>query len=696
MKLRASTLERLREKAIIELESTPNEGKYSFFTLEQSLSTEKRELVTCELVTSVELDKALSSINYYKNEKPLVGIDIESTRLEHYLDDSEIIGIGFTIPQYEFKPQPQSFKFYFVKGDDNGLIDVLEKFNPYVRWCLHNAKFDMLWILNHLGVLLQYVEDTMVMYYVLTCGTGKPLGIDKLAQEFLNRFPYTLEEITGKSKKQLNPTVMKSIPLQTLGDYCCEDTYESWLLYFKFRTKLQLSEHYKLWRLYEDIEKYCVHHLIWMEHVGISTDLETLLDIQSDVVIEQEVIMDEAQVYAPKVNLDSPLELSKFLYEELKLPTKGIKKGKLGFYSTDKESLSKNNWHPLTSLLLDYRKLGKLNSSFLKPLPKLQRNGRIHPTFNNCRTYTGRYSCESPNLQQIPNASKSALGKRIRKLYVASKGKAIIRADYSQMELRILTHMSQDKYLIDCYLNNLDMHVVVTELIFDIKYDPTDPLHKKLRTLCKTLNFGLIYGMTALRLYGECLKIGLERSLKWCEEMLDNYWEIFTGVRDWMFGKAYVGTIERGYTETLHGRRRYFEFKHPYLRALQDTGMDHTYQNYKVLEKKGVLSDPYDLECLRAAGNAPIQGSNADAIRIAANKIFDELANYSFNYNSNYSFNSDFNLLLLVHDEVVAESDIETAMYYRDRIVEIMESAYPLCIPTKVSASISDSWGSAD
>lgn len=696
MKLRPSTLARLQELAMNELECVPNTGKYSFFTWQQSQNTEQRDLVKCELATSETLDKALSSINYFNNDKPLVGIDIESTRLEHYLDDSEIIGIGFTIPQYEFKQQPQTFRYLFIQGDDIGLIKILEKFNPYVRWCLHNAKFDVLWILNHLGVMLQHVEDTMVMYYLLTCGTGKPMGIDKLAQEFLNRYPYTLEEMTGKSKKHLTPDVLKSIPLQQLGDYCCEDTYESWLLYHKFKNMLMQPENIKLWYLYDEIEKHCIHHLVWMEHGGIRVDLDTLAAIREDVLIEQEVILDEASLYAPNVNMDSPLELSKFLYEELKLPTKGIKKGKMGFYSTDKESLSKNGWHPLPNLLLEYRKLGKLNSSFLKPLPSLQRCNRIHATFNNCMTYTGRYSCTNPNLQTIPNASKSTLGKRIRQLYTGSPDFCIIRCDYSQMELRILTEMSQDKYLIDCYTKGLDMHVLVTELIFDIKYDPQNPDHKKLRTLCKTLNFGLIYGMTGLRLYGECLKIGLERTLDWCQVMLDNYWEIFTGVRDWMFGTAYIGTIERGYTETLHGRRRYFEFKHPYLRSLRGTGMDYTYENYKVLEKKGVLSDPYDMECLRAAGNAPIQGSNADAIRIAANRIYDEFGNYNLNYNSNYNLNYNLQLLLLVHDEVVAECPWDVSSYCRDRIVDIMESAYPMSVPTKVSASISDSWGNAD
>lgn len=697
MKYRPEVLKRLQEQVLAELETTPNQGKYSFFTEEDSKRNQTRELVTAEVIDYTMLDAALSNINYPDKIKPLVAIDIETTRLEHWMDDSEILGIGFTIPQYNFTKYYQQHKFLYVVGDLSKAAEVIEKFNPFVRWCGHNLKFDMLWLLNHLGVMLDDVEDSMCLAYLLTCGTGQPLALDKLAQQHLNRYPYTLEEIIGKPKSQTTPEDRKNVPVQQMADYCCEDTYESFLLWHLFTRKMRLNEeNQKLLELYE-IDRKAIKCLVWMEDEGIRVDLSKLEDIMSDVTLEQEVITDEAKLYALGVDLNSPQQLSIYLYQELKLPTQGIKKGKTGFYSTDKESLSKNaGLHPLVDLLLEYRRLTKLNTSFLKPLPKLQRCNRIHPTFNNCRTVTGRLSCDNPNLQQIPNVTKSEIGKAIRKLYIASPGYAIIRADYSQMELRILAHLSQDPYLLDCYKRDLDVHIVVTEMVFDIKYDSSNPEHKKLRTLCKNLNFGLIYGMTAMRLLSYCIPLGLNKDMKWCERMLCKYWEIFTGVRDWMFGEAYVGTIERGYTSTLHGRRRYFEFKHPYLRAMKGTGMDYTYQNYKTLEKKGVLSDPYDLECLRAAGNAPVQGGNADACRIAAARLYEKFNPHFQIINSNYNLNSACRILLLVHDEVVAEAPIETAMQVRDEIVEIMEQSYPLSVPVKVSSSISDSWGSAD
>lgn len=698
------------------------DGRFSFFTPEDTsnFKDSTEHLAKADLVSYDELcglyDWLLAKAKtYFKKtgERLPIGIDCETTGLSPYKFD--LIGIGLSLPidTYDIFSRILSrtpikevqqitglFTNYFlvapteepeIKYFKTDVAWFLKGLNPYVKWHLHNAKFDMLWLLIKFGVMLEEIEDSIVMAYLLG---ESSIAIDKLAPKYLSRFPTTLQRMTGKDKKGLSPEVLRAVPIQEMADYCCEDCIEGILLSHVLSWKIKEEEtcYGDLFDLYEDYDKYCIHALVWSEAKGVLIDWEKLSEvganleaelraIEEDVALELDLTLKESQIVC-----SSAEKLSKVLYEDLGLPTEGIKKGVKGFYSTDKASLNKlAPLHPVPSALKQHRVLSKLKNTFVDGLESKQINGVLHTNYNNVEVDTGRYSSDNPNIQQIPNPAKSPTGKIIRQAFIARPGFCFVKADYSQFELRILAHFSQDPYLIDCYLKGLDVHSLVTCLLFDIPYEQfspdTNPQHKKWRTLVKNINFGLIYGMTAFKLFAMSKDAGLDYTLEQCIELMNRYWSRLPGVRDWMAANR-LFAIRFGYTETIFGRRRYFSFDNPYLKALKGKPIDLTYENWLTLEKKGVVQEFRDQESFRAIGNAPIQGSNADCIRRAHGLLYEEFKN------------TDATVLLIVHDEIVIECPLDMQCFVSDKLKHIMEFvASGLRVPVKADPSVALNWG---
>lgn len=690
----------IRQRKMLNALYDTDSPQFDFWTIEDTQNQKEQKLVTAKVVTNCsELKDVYRSIdnficiNIHINNNR-IGIDIESEGLNYVTDKP--IGVGLAIPNRNYgvtEDKNKWFDCYFIlcheqKSPDyeqliEGISQLIKKYNDRVVWALHNAKFDQKYIYHYFGCLLKNIEDSMVMSYLLG---DRHSAIDYLAPKYLSRFPWTLKRYLGKSN--LSKEDFLNIDVQWLGDYCAEDCVEGVLLCEVLEDRL---EEEGLYELYYNVDRYCVNALVWNELNGMLVDWEKLREVKESAESEQDAIIETLAMHIDKYKKEtleivrSPQKLSHFLYEEKGFPTEGIKQGKK-FFSTDETSLQKIRYHDknIVGAILDYRELSKVVSTYVDGMKIRERNGRVHSDYQNAFTDTGRLSSRDPNLQNIPNAAKSPTGKIIRQSFIAPEGKILVKCDWSQFELRILAHFSRDPYLIDAYRKGLDIHSVVTCLLFDIPYEAFDPNnnkeHKKKRTIVKNINFGLIYGMTALKLMRMAIQAGLDYTYEQCEDIMNRYWARLPGVRDWMAANR-LKAISNGYTETILGRRRYFEFEHPYLKALRGKPIDLTYSNWEVLVAKGVTNNPKDQASFRQIGNAPIQGSNGDALRIALGQCFDTW------------YGTDTLLIGNVHDEIILETPIEGSVQVKEQLEDIMTRAVELEVPVVAEASMGYSWG---
>jgi len=400
-----------------------------------------------------------------------------------------------------------------------------------------------------------------------------------------------------------------------------------------------------LFHLFINVEVPLIPILASMEKEGIGVDIEYLQRISADLEKRLEYLRkDIYEIAGEEFNLNSPLQLRKILFEKLKLPV--IKKTKTGA-STNEEVLEQLSiHHPLPQALLEYRRLFKLKSTYIDTLPSLinKKTGRIHTTFNQTVTSTGRLSSSSPNLQNIP--VKTEIGRKIRKVFVSKQ--FFLSADYSQIELRILAHLSRDKNLIEAFKKDMDIHRYTASLIFNL---PPQKIDEEKRRVAKTVNFGIIYGMGAHRL-SQDLKI----SHRQAEEFISAYFRRYEGVKAYI-EKQIKEAKEKGYVSTMLGRRRYVH---------QINSKEHNVRAFGE----------------RIAINMPIQGSAADLIKMAMIDLHQEIEKRGL----------ESKLLLQVHDELLFEVP-HRELEIRKMIRERMENVVRLIIPLKVDIRIGKNWG---
>lgn len=488
--------------------------------------------------------------------------------------------------------------------------------------------------------------DAMLCAYVLN-PDRRDFGLKALSSLHLDEEMKPFKDVLGDREH------IGQVPLAAVAEYACHDADASWKLKEALDTKLGKDSNTppSLRYVFEEIEMPLVEVLSDIERAGVAIDLDILENLSKEFSADIERLREEIFVYAGcEFNVNSPKQLGAILFEELGISTKGVKKTKTG-YSTNASVLEKLvDAHPIVSLLLEYREVHKLNSTYVEALKNLvhPKTGRIHASFNQAVAATGRLSSSDPNLQNIP--IRNERGRRIRNAFIPEKGSLLIAADYSQIELRILAHLSEDQAFRDAFLNREDIHLRTAKEIFGAMMGSEDE-QKELRRVAKTINFGIIYGMSAFRLARE---INVSRTQ--AQEYIDQYFARYPRVLEY-FDSVAEKAETQGYVETMFGRRRYLE-------ELDISGRDAGYAGRSML-------------------NAPIQGSAAEIIKIAMVNLHKVLAQNE----------GSARMVLQVHDELVVEVRESDAERVRDLIVEEMESAVSLSVPLVVDARIGRSWG---
>ena len=508
-----------------------------------------------------------------------------------------------------------------------------------------NLKFDIPILARHGIALDTFHADTMLMSYVLN-STATRHGMDKLAEFYLNYTTVKYKEVTGTASKQIN---FSAVEIEVASNYAAEDADITLRLFNKLEDLLK-DKPTQL-KLLNDIEYPLVHVLSKIEQNGAKIDKDKLAEHSKEL---SEKIADlSAQAFVisgEEFNLDSPKQLLEILYEKLKLPI--LKKTPKGQPSTNEETLQRlSEEYELPGIILQYRTLAKLKSTYTDSLIKIENplTKRIHTSYQQAVTSTGRLSSTEPNLQNIP--IRTAEGRRIREAFVPEKGNVLISADYSQIELRIMAHLSKDKNLTHAFNNNLDIHSATAAEVFGVNLEDVT---QDQRRSAKAINFGLMYGMSA---FGLTRQLDIPRAE--AQKYLDTYFERYTGVKDYI-ANTKAQAKEDMFVETIMGRRLYLN---------------------EINAGNGLRRQAAE----RAAINAPLQGSAADIIKKAMIDIQDFLEKEM----------PKVKVIMQVHDELIFEAPKENAEEVLSTMKGMMEKAVKLDIPLIADAAIGDNWNEA-
>ena len=508
-----------------------------------------------------------------------------------------------------------------------------------------NLKFDLP-MLNRHGIKVdEFLGDTMLMSYVLN-STGTRHGLDRLAVYYLNYEPMKYEEVAGSASKQINFAQVE-IPAATF--YAAEDA-DITLRLFNHLNKM-LEDQPKLINLLTSIEYPMLQSLIRVETNGAKIDAQMLAKYSDELAIKIEELSKAAfKMAGEEFNMDSPKQLVEILYNKLDLPV--LKKTPKGQPSTNEDTLQRlAEEYDLPKIIIEYRGLAKLKSTYTDSLINIQHpvTKRIHTSYQQAVTSTGRLSSTEPNLQNIP--IKTSEGRKIREAFIAEKGNVLISADYSQIELRIMAHLSGDQNLTHAFNNNIDVHSATASEIFNISLEEVTPEHRR---SAKAINFGLIYGMSA---FGLTRQLGIPRHE--AQASLDTYFERYTGVRKYMDTTKELAK-KNLFVETILGRKLH-------VAAINDSN--------------GLRRQAAE----RAAINAPLQGSAADIIKKAMIDVDQWIGNN----------NSDIRMIMQVHDELIFEVKKGFADEALKNITSLMESSVKLDIPLIVDANTGANWNEA-
>ena len=508
-----------------------------------------------------------------------------------------------------------------------------------------NLKFDLPMLNRHGIKVEEFLGDTMLMSYVLN-STGTRHGLDRMALYYLNYEPMKYEEVAGSASKQINFAQVE-IPAATF--YAAEDA-DITLRLFNLLSGM-LEDEPKLINLLQSIEYPMLQSLIRVETNGAKIDAQMLSEYSDELAIKIEELSKAAfKMAGEEFNMDSPKQLVEILYNKLDLPV--LKKTPKGQPSTNEDTLQRlAEEYDLPKIIIEYRGLAKLKSTYTDSLINIQHpvSKRIHTSYQQAVTSTGRLSSTEPNLQNIP--VKTSEGRKIREAFIAEKGNVLISADYSQIELRIMAHLSGDKNLTHAFNNNIDVHSATASEIFNISLEDVLPDHRR---SAKAINFGLIYGMSA---FGLTRQLGIPRHE--AQAYLDTYFERYTGVRKYMDSTKELAK-KNLFVETILGRKLH-------VAAINDSN--------------GLRRQAAE----RAAINAPLQGSAADIIKKAMIDVDHWIGDN----------NSDIKMIMQVHDELIFEVKKGFADEALKNIISLMESSVKLDIPLIVDANTGANWNEA-
>ncbi len=596
-------------------------------------------------VQIVDSEKKLSDLSRILVNAKMIAVDTETTSVDPNL--AELVGISLSV-------QPGQ-GFYIPVGHQEGdqlnldqvvntLKDSLE--NEQIEKVGHNLKYDYIVLARH-GLRINPLSfDSMIAEWVIN-PASRTLGLKSMAEVRLDQAMTHIDELIGKGKIQIS---MAQVSIADAAPYAAMDAEVS------LRLRAPLEEELKniprAFQLFSELELPLIRVLAEMEMVGIGLNREFFSSFSEELRQKMETIESQILTSVGKTfNLNSTQQLSTILFETLRLapPNRG-RKTSSGHYSTSADVLEEmRGQHPVVDWILEYRELTKLKSTYVDSLP-LQINphtGHVHSSFSQTGAVTGRLSSSNPNLQNIP--IRSEMGRRVRRGFVADPGNVLVAVDYSQIELRIVAYMADDKAMLEAFRAGQDIHATTAAAIYDI---PLENVNKEQRRHAKAINFGLVYGMSSF---------GLTRTtdltLAESEDFVKAYFQRFPGVKNYLDGIRRE-VAETGFVETLLGRRRYFPGLQTHMNA-----------NLKNREE-------------REAINAPIQGTAADIMKLAMLNIQPALQKENLHGRT----------ILQVHDELVLEcprSELEQTAHV---VQQVMENAYPISIPLTTEARWGINW----
>ena len=635
------------------------EGDPDFWTWEETRSYQEKlratQLQPWILESLADVQILVQHLQLHRDPQKPVAWDTETTDLDP--DRAALVGIGccWGVAKNEMAYLPLGHE----AGNNLPLAETLDLLKPILESdrypkVFQNTKFDRL-ILRHQGVELRgVVFDTLLASYLLDPDADHDLG--SLADRYLKLIPKSYNDLVPKGK------TIATVSIPEVAQYCGMDVHLTYRLLSLFQE--QLAEIPALKRLLETVELPLELVLANMEDHGVCINVDYLHNFSQQ--LEQDLAAIEAKAYAAAgktFNLASPKQLGELLFETLGLNKRKSRKMKTG-YSTDAVVLERlKGEHPVVDLLLEHRTLAKLKSTYVDALPALVRSstGRVHTDFNQAVTVTGRLSSSNPNLQNIP--IRTAFSRQIRQAFIPKPDWQILAADYSQIELRILAHLSQESVLLEAYRTGQDVHRLTAQLLLE-----KEEVTPEERRLGKVINFGVIYGMGAQRFARET-GVSLGDAKLFLQRFHDRYAQVFNYLQ-----RMEKEAIVNGYVQTILGRRRYFQFSSDRLRKLRGTDPDSL--DLASLKSLGQA----DAGLLRAAANAPIQGSSADIIKVAMVNIHQLLQPYQTH------------LILQVHDELVFEIPPAEIEQLQPQIQEKMISAVPLQVPLGVEIYVGQNW----
>jgi len=586
--------------------------------------------------TTSALDKLLNRLSATK----ALAFDTETTSLNAM--SAQLVGISLS-------PAPGEAYYIPIGHVGWGEVEqlpleyVIDRLKPLLEDTVlaklaHNGKYDIT-VLAGYGVTVDNLTfDTMVAAYLLS---EKSLGLKALAFSKLGIEMTPIADLIGAGTKQLS---MSQVEVTKAADYSCADADITGQLTELLSTELRQQG---LWQLFAEVEMPLVPVLVNMESNGIALDTGLLRQMAHR--LGEQLLKLEAEIYnnvGHQFNINSPQQLGLVLFGELKLPTRKRK----GSYSTSASVLEElRGTHPIIEHILEYRQLAKLKSTYIDTLPSLgnPRTGRVHTSFNQTRTATGRLSSSDPNLQNIP--VRGELGNQVRQSFVAPHGSYLLSGDYSQIDLRALAHLSQDQGLLDAFNHDEDIHAATASQLFGVD---TSQITPDMRRVAKTVNFGVIYGMSD---YG--LEQATELSREEASQFIASYFEKYPGVRQYLEATKQQAR-DAGYVQTLLGRRRSIPEINSANRQIREAAE-------------------------RMAINMPVQGTSADIIKVAMINLYREMGKRQMKSR----------MLLQVHDELLFEVPAEELEEMRQLVPEVMSTALDISVPLKVDINSGQNWG---
>ncbi|MGD8731998.1 MAG: DNA polymerase I [Anaerolineales bacterium] len=614
------------------------------------VSSDKKATDDIVETTTINDQAGLSDLREILSRAEAISFDVETTSTDPMKAD--LVGISVAVTP--------SKGFYIPIGHDPNLAGAdqltLEKVIEVIRDPMidrdipkvgHNLKYDYLVLARHGLEPTPLAFDTMIAEW-LCDPASRNLGLKNLAWVRLGLEMTEITELIGKGRNQ---RTMDKLPVDEVAPYAAADAAICLHLMPQLESELKTKEQ---WDLFNDVEMPLVPILAGMERAGILLDSNFLDELSDTMQTRLDEIQNEIfRIVGHEFNVNSTQQLSAVLFDELKLtPPDRTRKTSSGFYSTAASVLEElQSQHEIATLVLEYREISKLKSTYADAFPQQvnPETGRVHTSYNQTGSVTGRLASSDPNLQNIP--IRTELGREIRRAFVPKPDHLLLSTDYSQIELRIVAHIAEDKAMIEAFQNDQDIHSATAAAISGIPLEDVTP---DMRRNAKAINFGLIYGMSP---YG--LTRTTDLTLGEAENFVDAYFERFPGVKSYLDEVRERVTID-GYVSTLLGRRRYFP----------------------QLEQGSTVNETIRSRALREAINAPIQGTAADIIKLAMLELPEQLEKAGLKAS----------MLLQVHDELVFECPSEELDQTAPLVEKVMQEAYKLDVPLKTDTKVGENW----